>query len=273
MNNIGRKEAEAWSEIVCASCGSLLVVLLLLHVRMRDLMLVLVRDVLRSVLLVLMCWVYHRLNARHSLLLRRIATWVEGGVSVGHTGKHVRGARLFIDVRDAYAAVFFVVGRTIVLLLLRGPSGLGHVLEALLHALLRVSMQFKSDKKRKCPTFCSTSSHFSPTRAARILHISRRTSMYACERTSSFTPPSHCSAFWRSINRSCLLRQAFGDLEGKCFGEIWFQFSPCCRAWIRIPSSLADHEEHRVPPPAAELVDTELRCDEWTLSILGMMIM
>lgn len=123
-------------------------------------------------------------------------------------------------------------------------------------------------------TFCSTSCHFSFTRAASILHISRRTSMYASERTSRFTPPSHCSAFWRSIKRSCLFRQAFADLEGKYFGEIWFQFSPWVRAWIRIPSSLTDHEELRMPPPAADAVDTELRCcDVGTLSILGMLRM
>lgn len=42
---------------------------------------------------------------------------------------------------------------------------------------------------------------------------------------------------------------------------------------MRVSSSLADHEELRVPePPAADTVDTEVRCDDGALSILGMMI-
>jgi len=81
--------------------------------------------------------VYHRLDARYSLLLRRVAAWVRSEVSFGHTRQHVRGARLFIEVRNAYTAVFFVVG-TIVLLLLRRPRSLCQILDALLHALLQL---------------------------------------------------------------------------------------------------------------------------------------
>lgn len=164
-----------------------------------------------------------------------------------------------------------VVVGTIVLFLLSGPVGLCQVLETLLHALQRVSL-WRDYKNSSCNTFCSTSVHFSPTRAARMLHISRRTSMYACARMSSLTP-SHCSAFCRSINRSCLLRQALADFWGKCLGEIWFQLSPWARACIRVSSSFADHEELRVPPPAADAVETELRCVVWALSILGMLNM
>ena len=43
---------------------------------------------------------------------------------------------------------------------------------------------------------------------------------------------------------------------------------------MRISSSLADHEELRVPlPPAADAVEMELRCDDGVFSILGMLIM
>ena len=88
--------------------------------------------------------------------------------------------------------------------------------------------------------------------------------------------PSHCSAFCRSINRSCLLRQAFDDFNGKCLGAIWFQFIPWARAWIRVSSSLVDHDELRAPPtpPAAEATELEGRWDvDVTFSTLGMVIM
>jgi len=163
--------------------------------------------------------VYHRLNTWYPLLLRGVCTWILRKMSFGHTSRqHVRWARLFFEVRNAYTAVFDVVVGTIDLLLLRGPSGLTQVLEALLQALREVSIK-REQYEAVGPTFCSTSIHFSPTRAARMLHISRRTAIYACARSPSLTP-SHCSAFCRSINRSCLLRQAFGDFCGKCFGEI-----------------------------------------------------
>jgi hypothetical protein len=40
---------------------------------------------------------------------------------------------------------------------------------------------------------------------------------------------------------------------------------------MRVSSSFADHEELRVPPPAADAVETELRWDDGALSILGML--
>lgn len=128
------------SRKVLRSSRSLLVVRVLMHMCVRQV--VLVREILRWVLL--MRWVDHRLNARHALLLRWVLEAIR--VSFGHAWKHIRRTRLFLEVRNAYATVFFVVG-TIVLLLLRGPSGLCHVLDPLLHALRWVSMLFADGKK------------------------------------------------------------------------------------------------------------------------------
>ena len=64
-------------------------------------------------------------------------------------------------------------------------------------------------------------------------------------------------------------------MEGKCFGAIWFQLRPWVLAWMSVSSSLADHDELRVPPAteaAAEAVETECRWEE-AFSILGMLIM
>lgn len=123
-------------------------------------------------------------------------------------------------------------------------------------------------------TLASTNCHFSPTRSARIFHISRRTSKYAVASSSSLTPPFHWSAFWRSIRRSCRLRQALAVLEGKCLGAIWFQLRPWARAAFSVSSSFGVHDELRVPPPAAEAAEKESR---WAggalLSALGMVIM
>jgi hypothetical protein len=124
-----RKGAEARARAIY---GSLRVVGM--HLRMRHMMLL--RKILRRMLLICRVYrMYHRLDARHALLLRRVATWIcEVTMTLGHTGQHVRGTRFFLEVRNAHTAVFFVVG-TIVLLLLRRPRGLCQILKALPHAL------------------------------------------------------------------------------------------------------------------------------------------
>jgi hypothetical protein len=90
----------------------------------------------------LVIWVYDGLDAGDPLVLRSVATCIGREMSIGHTGQHVRRARFFIEVRNAYTAVFVVVVGTIILLLLRGPRGLGQILKPFLHALRRVSVQF-----------------------------------------------------------------------------------------------------------------------------------
>jgi hypothetical protein len=225
------------------------------------------RERLRVVLRRLVHGMQHGLDARYPLLLRRVGDRILRELSFRHV-LHVCGARLFM-VRNAYTAIIVVVVGTIVLSPLRRPIGLCQVLHALFHALRPLAASSLAFGARH--TFCSTSCHFSPTRAARMLHMSRRTSMYACARTSNLTP-SHCSAFCRSINRSWRLRQALADFWGKCFGEIWFQLRPWALACMRVSSSLVDHEELLVPAPAADAVDVvELRCG--ALSTLGILIM
>lgn len=108
------KEAEANGKVSPGSRMGMMRVRLLkcLERRMR---IALLRHVLR--MLVWIWWMDHRLDARYSLLLRRVG--VRGVLSSVRPAWHqVRGARFFIEVRNAYAAIFFVVG-TIVLLLLR----------------------------------------------------------------------------------------------------------------------------------------------------------
>jgi hypothetical protein len=87
----------------------------------------------------LVIWVYDGLDAGDPLVLRSVATCIGREMSIGHTGQHVRRARFFIEVRNAYTAVFVVVVGTVVLLLLRGPVCLRQVLETLLHTLLEIS--------------------------------------------------------------------------------------------------------------------------------------
>ena len=82
--------------------------------------------------------VNHGLDAWDPLLLHRVSS-VGSVLSIGHNWQHVRRARFFIEVRNAYTAVFVVVVGTIILLLLRGPVRLCQVLETLLHALLEIS--------------------------------------------------------------------------------------------------------------------------------------
>jgi hypothetical protein len=124
----------------------------LMRMRMRLLMLMLMRvlmgmdqlmwHVLHRLLMILgMLRVYHGLNAWYPLLLRGVCTCVLREMSFGHTSRqHVRWARLFFEVRNAYTAVFDVVVGTIDLFLLCRPSGLTQVLETLLQALHKVSM-------------------------------------------------------------------------------------------------------------------------------------
>ena len=84
----------------------------------------------------------------------------------------------FFEVRNAYATVFMVVVGTILELLLGRSAGLRKVLEAFLNALVQGQYRVCDDfDLAKEPTFVSTNCHFSPTRAASKLHISRRTSM------------------------------------------------------------------------------------------------
>jgi hypothetical protein len=91
--------------------------------------------------------VYHGLNARYPLLWH-VAACICGKMSFGHTrGQHVRRARFFIEVRNAYTAVFVVVVGTIILLLLRGPIGLCQVLKPLLHTLHHISMQYEGKRR------------------------------------------------------------------------------------------------------------------------------
>jgi hypothetical protein len=103
------------------------------------------------------------------------------------------------------------------------------------------------EKRMRKLTLSSMICHFSPTRSARSDHISFRTAMYAVASVSNLTP-SHCSALRRSINRSCLLRQAFAVLLGKCLEAMGCQFRPEALAVMRISSSSAVHiEVTRVP--------------------------
>jgi hypothetical protein len=98
------------------------------------------RHVLRRVMI---RRIHQRLDARYPLLLRGVDVCVCGVMSFGHARQHVRRARLFIEVRNANAAVFMVVVGTIILLLLRRPKGLSKILKSLLHALWEISLQFR----------------------------------------------------------------------------------------------------------------------------------
>ena len=84
--------------------------------RVRMWVLVCMSHVLRRLIL---RRVYHRLYAWDPLLWHRVSSAIGSKVSIRDTRQHVRRARFFLEVRNAYSTVFVVVVGTIILLLLR----------------------------------------------------------------------------------------------------------------------------------------------------------
>jgi hypothetical protein len=91
----GQEDEKAEAKRISGWCSLL--------VRMRMRMNLWMSHVLRSVVI---RRVHERLDARYPLLLRGVDVRVCGVMSFGHTGQHVRRARLFIEVRNANTAVF-----------------------------------------------------------------------------------------------------------------------------------------------------------------------